>query len=64
MRLRSHQLVGGPSNAAAVTKALEQRRRCEQRPGQRHGDASGEAFEREQMRGAAERGSKVGSAGG
>ncbi|KAL0300753.1 UNVERIFIED_CONTAM: Anaphase-promoting complex subunit [Sesamum radiatum] len=47
--LRSHQLVGGPSDAAAVTKALEQRRQCEQRPGQRRGGASGEAPEREQM---------------
>ncbi|KAK4409038.1 Glucomannan 4-beta-mannosyltransferase 2 [Sesamum angolense] len=44
LRLRSHQLVGGPS-AAAVTKALEQRRRCEQR----RGGASGEAPERKQM---------------
>ncbi|KAL0316910.1 UNVERIFIED_CONTAM: rRNA biogenesis protein RRP5, partial [Sesamum radiatum] len=42
-------LVGGPSDAAAVTKALEQRRRCEQRPGQRRGGASGEAPERKQM---------------
>ncbi|KAK4401007.1 hypothetical protein Sango_1206800 [Sesamum angolense] len=49
LQLRSHQLVGGPSDAAAVTKALEQRRRCEQRPGQRRGGASGEKPEREQM---------------
>ncbi|KAL0376762.1 UNVERIFIED_CONTAM: Helicase protein MOM1 [Sesamum calycinum] len=69
--LTVRKLVGGPSDAAAVTKALEQRRRCEQRPGQRRGGASGEAPEREQMhragaarRGPADRGRKVVSAGG